>query len=289
MSVAANKRAFVLVLVLMVLAVAGVLTGLIATRCAQKGLAASLAQQDLQARWGAISCQSLLLTSPEDHLWSASQGAAPKSCVQTAVKLGKLQFRLTLADEQAKPNINMLSARDAEGLDQKLIQLQLGCRVNLPVRLKPMPYLNGQSAVPVLYGSFDQLFSYSGPSQLVPPREPEIAATQCITCWGSGQLNFRRCTQQAMENLLAGVLTQSQVQKLLKFVQSKPDCTLDQMISELKPSPKAAADMRALLIDTSRCHSLWIEIEGVTRNWYCLLVRQEGDEQNDSRFLEFRW
>jgi len=306
-----DRKGFVLLMVLMVLAIAAAVLAGTARRSGRAAIEAAGVLRDLQVRWGAASCKQFMLDHTEQLLARRNASCASgrsRSEKRFAVRLGGIDFELILCDEQAKPNANVIAARfAAQGLQAALSNLQarrrnvlrtlpqpgtgqrtllLRSQLHTPSgSAKPTgpargPAMTAQvttvaqlpQAVPVLYESYDQLFELHHPSQLLAGRDEQSALTLPVTCWGDGRLNFKVAGVAAMRAVLGDLLSEQQIRQLHEFASEKPNCTLAEALGALKLDHERAAVVSAYLTDTSRCFALWVIAHGRTRNWYRLYV-----------------
>jgi hypothetical protein len=202
-----------------------------------------------------------------------------------------LEFHLVIGDEQAKANVNTLARRIGQmGLAASLNDLQADRRNALAVQLRPTKADGSPSSVLAReYSSLDQVLAYRHPSELVDLDAPEESPSARITCWGSGRLNFKRAELVVMQEVLAGLLTATQLYDLDQFRRKEPDCTLQEAIRHLKLSREQVALVASALTDCSYCHSLWLVAEGRSRRWYRLYVCQEDDAGANLRQQAFAW
>jgi hypothetical protein len=135
-----NHPAYVLPLVLVLLALAAVaLHGVVlsAMNAATRSLDAG---DELQRRWAVTSIQQTLLPTAERALVRA-QAARHHPVVETTanVQLGNQTFELTFSDEQAKANLNTLYDRQPpRELESTLTALQPPRARRAPVELRPL-------------------------------------------------------------------------------------------------------------------------------------------------------
>jgi hypothetical protein len=209
--------------------------------------------------------------------------------------LGGMTFHVVICDEQAKANVNMLTKLAGDrGVSASLMELQSNSAQALHVVTRPDDLPNGPTtapatALPMVYGSYEQLFEFSHPSELFERGSLRPAAVRQVTCWGNGRLNFKRAERTAMREVLAGSLDESDLANVLAFRHKQPDCTLGELLRELNlPGPKAQAAAERLT-DSSTCHALWIVAETSTRKWYRLFVTQAGDTQADEQQWVCQW
>jgi len=108
-----------------------------------------------------------------------------------------------------------------------------------------------------------------------------------ITCWSNGKVNFKRADRGVLRETLVGVLNESQLDKLVRYRDKSPDCTLLEALDsiEMKDADKTIGKAMTLLSDMSLCHGLWVIARGQTRSWYSFHVRRSSDQ----RHWSFEW
>src|SRR6476469_941860 len=90
-----RRRAYILVMVLVVLAIAAAALSGICRLSLDRAVRASRAAEDLQRRWAVATCRSVLLPRAEAVLVSAAEPAAE---VRRDVRLGGKSFTLVFGD-----------------------------------------------------------------------------------------------------------------------------------------------------------------------------------------------
>src|SRR4051812_49740737 len=104
-----HRRGYILLTTLALLVLSSTLLVTLARSSILRSLEAKQSHQDLQRRWGQISCQRALLPHAETILLNHEKRyQRPFATLSSTVQLGALEFNLTLADEQAKANVNAL-------------------------------------------------------------------------------------------------------------------------------------------------------------------------------------
>lgn len=293
-----TKRGFALLMVLFVLALAGTVLAAAARRSCERALLAHSAQEELQLKWSALSARAFCLPATERLLDEAAAmardadpNAPPPATVSITISLGGLACDLVVADEQAKANVNLLSARFGDAvMSDRLQSLQAGQREVLAAELRPgAPSAGVISSVPRRYTSLAQIFGAKTPTALLPTAPGEHASVERITCWGSGQVNLRRADAVVVRQTLAELVNEGEFVKLEKYRQTVPGCSVDEAIKQMGIPDARAKKLRELLTNTSYCHSLWLVAHGRTRDWFRLDVAQEGDSENDAEEWTFLW
>ena len=287
-----RRSGFVLLMVLLVVAIAGTLMAGAARRCAARSLQAGSRVEQLQLRWGRRSCRDLCLSRAEQLLMQDE--AAKREAVVSAhraVELGGMKFDIVVADEQAKANVNVLTQKKGlVGMTASVRRLQSRQRKALLVLPRPVMNLpSGLTRVPMLYGSYDQLFRFERPAELTDFEAPASSALNYVTCWGGGRVNFRRAGNKVLREVLAGSLDETQLKKLIELRKDTPDVTMGEALRHLELNRRKIEQLRKELTERSRCYSLWVVAQGSSRSWHRLYVNQAGDAENDPQQWTFSW
>src|SRR6266850_6422470 len=104
-----QRRGYILLTSLALLVLSSTLLVTLARATIQRSAEAKQSQQDLQRRWGQISCQRALLPQAESilaNLEKLHQRAFPS--YRATIQLGPQLFDLLISDEQSKANVNVL-------------------------------------------------------------------------------------------------------------------------------------------------------------------------------------
>ena len=251
---------------------------------------AGAAMEDLQIRWGTLSCQELAMSSAEWMLLKDAQDDKPPApTTRRTLKLGGITFDLIFSDEQAKANVNALAkTRDKADLAYALMAVQKDLKRICPVRLRPAESgPKNQDPDQLLYASFDQVLAAPRPEDLISADRFMRSAGDRITCWSNGKVNFKRADRQVLREVLAGLLGEGQIDQLIKYRDESPDCTLFEALGkiEMRDKDKMMGKVMTLLTDMSLCHGLWVIARGRTRSWYSFHVRRNSDQ----RHWSFQW
>ncbi len=292
-----GNRGFVLLMVLLVLAIAGTILATSARRSGQRALDTIEQVRRVQLRWGSISCRDIVFTNANDIFKKAAEYQPIKSRqVRSSVTLGLIRFDLILSDEQAKANINLLAARlGSQGLAAAMRELQADQRKVLQVWLQPgkkheslqfAPRVrrdrrravknNIPVTVPVVYESYDQVFRYDHPRQLLSEDPEQISPSDRITCWGDGKLNLARADVETLRSILTGLVTEDQIVTLANCDPSDPTFSLQQVIDTSELDTEKAALLTILLTDKSECFSLWVIGSVPTRRYYRFFIADKN-------------
>ncbi|HSW49059.1 MAG TPA: hypothetical protein VLH09_02740, partial [Bryobacteraceae bacterium] len=84
-------------------------------RSLRHALESAQAAEELQRRWGMVSCQAALLPRAERVLAQAEQETASAAATcRHELRLGAQVFELVFSDEQAKVNVNRVFRADGK-------------------------------------------------------------------------------------------------------------------------------------------------------------------------------
>ena len=285
-----RNKAFVLMVVLMVLAVAAVFLSASARICCRRALEASDAREELQLRWGSLCCEQACLDVAERLLREVppKDGLCPVSTSRSIV-LGGRTFHLIVSDEQAKANVNGIAQRRRNtALPELLRSLEPDLDVALAELAETERRIRQTKGSDQQFVSLDQLFAFSHPSQLTPSLSDQPFPRN-TTCWGSGKLNVRRASLPAMRQAFDGVLNLEQVHRLDQYRRQYPDFIREELLRHLQLTDKQLPQLEPLLVDASSCHSLWIVADCGTRRRYRLVVKDSSKQDKGERRWYFAW
>jgi type II secretory pathway component PulK len=135
-----NHPAYVLPLVLVLLALAAVALHGVLVSAMNASTRSLVAQDELRRRWALTSIQTTLLPTVERNLGRAETGRhRPLVGTAATLQLGNHTFELTFSDEQAKASLNALyDCQPSRELAATLTALQPTRARRLPVELRPL-------------------------------------------------------------------------------------------------------------------------------------------------------
>lgn len=285
-SQSSDPRGYVLLVTLLLLTVVAATLGTVSRASLGRSSRASDAEDELQRRWGMLSCEATILPQGEQWLTRREQDQQPVATLGAAIRLGGQTFQLILADEQSKANLNTLYAWQGKARTQRAAsRLARIAATPLPVSLRPLGLPSqprdqeNQPMQPI--GSFAQVFSRVQPSGLIARSEARPAITDLITLWGDGRLNFERTSLAVLKEACQGVLTTIDLEKLSRLRAENPGLTAVEVLTLLDLSDETWGELAEhLLTDESACHSLWVVATSrrgeVDRSFYRLIVEEAG-------------
>lgn len=255
-----HRKGFVLLLTLFLLAILGLLSVGIARRSLAIAEQAVSAEEDLQRRWAALSCQRSVLLRAErifqhrDELADQEKATARNVYRITAkVQLGKTTLLLVLADENAKIDLNVLAEQGGGRLTDFLRNLIEGAssRIRLHLGLR-----NANAKTPAAFDSWGQVFALDEIRDADAPKNL-ATLTEELTCWGGGQLNVHRASDRSIEQVFKKEVSPVMVERLLRVRATGGKTPLEGLLGQLSATEKEQERFRALLTDESQCYSLW--------------------------------
>ena len=290
-----------------------VLAGFLLAGIARLSLDAALdsmkARDDLQLRWGVISCQRLFLDHA-DEMFARLQAAgsemprpvAAAAAAPVEITLGKTKFRLRLADENCKTNLNTVFAWHGE---ENVLRVCRDSASSLRAELRPLGEDEGGVRA---FDCWSQVFAPADPETGETPPGLLEEDTLSVTCWGDGRVNVLRAPDEVVRTVGRLAVGDKAMRGILALRRQYPDKGLREWV---KGVDIAAADQQKLLrlfAEESMCFSLWIEAvtnghgretgpnnagrktgaNGPRRQWNELMV-VEASEDDADRISRFVW
>jgi len=189
--------ALLLTLILLAMVAAG-LAG-VARRSHAASLEANRVERDTQRRWLAVTAETLLPDSDRILTDTSVADGISMATARFTFDLGHHHLTLTLADEQAKANLNTLMDRHAPAMvNAKTNALSAGTVSNIQPKLRPLGDFEttaaGVEADWPAFGSLEQVLASEDLSQLLDG--PALGATLLddVTLWGDGRLRLYRAS-----------------------------------------------------------------------------------------------
>jgi hypothetical protein len=180
-----------------------------------------------------------------------------------------------LSDEQAKANINSLF----KNTDKQYVTEQIGRLIS---NRENHPTIRGKiMGTKIACTSFDQIFDYKDPAQLF--------GIERLTCWGSGLVNYKRAEDQVLKEVTSGILSNTDIQKLLNLREEDIEGGLDELFKKLNLRKKQIDPLKKILTGASNCKSLWVKCQTDTRSWYRLYIEVRESNKKSSRILVYQW
>jgi len=267
-----KQQGYVLVLVLALLTIAAILSVGVARRSLDQSVAAAKKADELQRRWGEISLRHTVLNRAEILLRTAELVEGVKHpTLQTTVKLGDRTFLLVLSDEQAKLNVNTAFRYGKEGAVRQAL---FDGAALWPVRLRPDPRASVNNPYPPAFASWGHVYDFAPFANM--PEKNYLQLTQLgerLTCWGNGQLNMIRADVDTIRTVGELVAPPQSVSALLELQQENHDWSFERLMREVDVPDRDRRSFRRVLIDRSRCHSLWTITSDASRSWVRLDIK----------------
>jgi type II secretory pathway component PulK len=292
-----SRRGYALLMTLVLVLLATVaMVGL-----AQRSLLGALESQDaethLRTRWAMVSTRAALLGRLEEQMDRSERGLAPDGSISArylhrparrlshSFTLAGIGYQIVITDEQAKVNVNQLLATGSDAEARSLIRRLVPPGAQGEVRLRPRRLDNGKGPE---IGAYGQVFESVGPHRILGAQASKALAAN-VTCWGTGRVNVRRASEQALRALCAKSLTGRAVTSLLAQRDKDPYRSLEAMLAGADEiDDRQKEEVRKLLTDKSTCHGLWIVARDQHRSWYTLAVSVSVQGQV-LQWFEFAW
>ena len=263
---------------------------------------------ELQRRWGTISCRDALLPNAFNLLDQDEQPSTPVNQLHADFRLGIEQFSIDVGDEQAKVNVNALYAiKGKDRAEQAIKQLVTAVGANLKPRLRfaagtgilaksapssKNPIADDSGAdpsaaeFPPIFGSWSEIFP---DAQLIDLLPGSTSATANLTCWGNGLLNIRRASPASMTQMCSPILSPQQISQLLVIRSQVGDtATVEQLLAAVHAGTADALNLAGRLTVTSATQSLWIVSQDHNGTSRSLIIR-DASNGGDVRSFNLQW
>ncbi len=312
-----QRKGYVLLAVLAVLVLMITVLASLSKLSLRRALAAADAQVRLQQRIGMWSIESEVLPRMgtvferlETEIVESGSGRKVPSQIRTAVSFGGVTYDVLLADEDAKLNLNRIYHIAGRQETQAKAQELLGPTLAATLRLAPATSPQGndllQSAtrssdqdsddrddtgsatsVPRAFRSWGEVFDLNALSVAVGDDAALPNATVDLTCWGSGTLNARRASDEAIHLTITCVLPKAAADRFLKRYREDPQTAIAVLIQSETKVEIQQAQLKQLLSESSTYFSMWIDASAQARRStrrFSVMQRTEDGETVHERF-----
>ena len=305
-----DRQGYVLLIVIAAsVLVVTVLSGL-ANQSLRRGLQAADAERTLQQRWGTRTIERVFLTEAS-RLFDLREEAAkelklktpPSPVVRTRIDLGGVAFDVLLGDEDAKVSLNAMYHRVGPESTAKAIGQLAGRPVQQSTRflpavrpmriarenrvLRPNDDEEDAEIVPDAFRSWGEVFDLAALEKSLGNQAALPAATKELTCWGTGQLNFGRASDEAILAVTSSVVQDGAGRRLLQRYRDNPTATLDILLQTEVTNPRNRDQLKELLSETSTNFSIWIDAQSKTGRSIRTFTAMKRDDEGviqESRF-----
>ena len=289
------RAGFVLVMVLVLILLAALSVSGFARKSLEIASSVAEAQEALQRRWAVQSCRRVLLQNSEQILGATTTGSSSTttpwptpSFGEGSFMLGGMQFEFRLSDEDSKINLNTLAHLEENPLNRITSAIRLGGSQS---GLRPMirwPPRKASSKGKVPFRTWEQVFDLKEARETEELVDQLRIATGEITCWGSGKLNIRHASDEAVRIVCERGARDESIRKLLAQRRMGGDDELENLIGRIALKPQDAFTFRRLLSTESKCHSLWLTVRNTRRAWTSFSIAGAGTG-NTASYESFVW
>ncbi|WP_145078601.1 hypothetical protein [Poriferisphaera corsica] len=315
------RTGFVLILVLMLLALAGVSLAMMARRSHGMLLQVAAAEQRLQRQWLLKSSERYMLPQAafvldpsqfEKKINDAEETSLPKANHKIELELNDKRLLIILSNENARADVNELLRQYPTEKVEFYLRKTLSRKSNNKhgdVQLRPLTksqtahtndYIRKNlvltktdvSNVAVSVASYEQIFQDFEPLSLM--------QSPLLTCWSGGPVDYRIAPKGVLMAMLAHEIGEDRVRKLVELRDEEPNLELTRMFGALDigreqreyvesvlgvGSPNAFG-MLVLLDDGKRTHVAWMVQQNIDKS-----SQQDTNEGKDKHVntLRFIW
>lgn len=296
-----QRRGFTLMLTLILLATVSLLLVGVSLQSFRVAQNAVFAEDQLQARWANVSIQKYVFerapalvsptATPEEEEEQQSQiQKTDRQPLIVDIELGKMQFRLHFADENAKININRIQRQyGAERCTLLINHLLQSSDVSVTISPSALRDGNPTDSDAAAVSSWNELFLLDEV-----PREQRhkllSKLTRKMTLWGSGEVNYLTAEPSVLDELLDLEVLRLQSRKILDILESNPELTVEQAAVQASVPQQKQLKLSQLLTDKSSCFSLRVECVSGQNNGVELYIGEFDEEtQQPLTFRSYHW
>lgn len=307
----ARSRGYVLLVVIAVSVLVITVLGTLAKTSLRRGLEAADAERSLQQRWGSYTLQKALLEEAPQIFEARDEitkelmpgQAPPPSVIRAVLTLRGVTFDMLLADEDAKLNLNAYYHRQGPQQTRQAVTGVAGAPVTLALRLTPAttPLLanarllaGGQGGddedievIPDAFRSWGEVFDIESLSSQLGSDAALPNLTTAVTCWGTGQLNIQRASDQAILAVAGSVVQDGGAQRLLKRYRDSRVPSLTTLLQTEITSPRNRQQLAELLSESSTNFSIWIDASTRGRPSVRTFTVMQRDDEGVTRQTKF--
>jgi hypothetical protein len=142
------------------------------------------------------------------------------------------------------------------------------------LRLRPDSRATKTNPYPPAFSSWGQVYDFSAFANDTEKNYLQLTQLgERITCWGNGLLNMNRADKETLRAVCELVVPPQSVTRLIELRHENPDWNFERLLKEVDISDRDRREFRKVLIDRSRCHSLWTVTSNDRRSWVRLDIR----------------
>ncbi len=309
-----GRDGYVLLVVLAVSVFVVTVLGTLAKVSLRRGIQAADAQRSLQQRWGSLTLEKAILSQTpqifqvrEELAAKATPGVPPPPTIRTALSLGGVTFDLLLGDEDAKLNLNSLYHHAGPIKTERALREIVGPSVSTATQFIPAtkPLLLSRESqrvtddpnqpeavereIPDAFRSWGEVFDLIRLGRQLGGDAALPNATTGITCWGNGQLNFRRASDEAILAVVGSVIQDGGARRLLQRHRKNPRAGVSVLLQTEVTDDGNRDQLATLLAETSTNFSLWIHASTKGGGSLQQLVVMNRDEEGVTRYQKFAY
>ncbi|MEM1068733.1 MAG: hypothetical protein AAGI63_07545 [Planctomycetota bacterium] len=304
------RSGYVLLTVIAVCVLMVTLLSVLANRSLSRGLEAADAQRSLQQRWGAQTLErALMAQAPKlfeeraELAQARNPSQPPEPYYRAAITLGGVTFDVLLGDEDAKVDLNALYHYAGQAQTNRCLGDLLDFGSNRCVRLRPAiePRMDSRSSLtsdeeleaemdpPKAFRSWGEVFELPMLTSTYGSTAALPNATTGMTCWGSGQLNFQRASDQAILAVAGAVIQDGAARDLLDRYRRSPTATLPMLLQAEVSDREDRETLARLMSQSSTSFSVWIDASTQGRKSLRRFSVQSRDREGDIRSARFEF
>ena len=284
----------------------------------RRGLEASDAERSLQQRWGSMTIERTMLQQApsvfeqqEELLAEQAPGSPTPTTVRAMLRLGDVNFDILLGDEDAKLNLNAVYHHGGPKRIVAAVNRHGGPLFGSALRplpaVAPMPTAQRspnrssnrlldrqaeeeepQLELPDAFRSWGEVFDLRVLDAGL-ARDADLPnLTTGMTLWGSGQLNFRRASDETILAVASLVVQDGAARRIVERYRQNPTATLAVLLqTEVSREPDRRR-LAELMSESSLNFSIWIDAASRAGGGLRSFTVMRRDDEGVIRTTRFR-
>lgn len=312
-----SPAGYVLLTVIAVSVLVVTALGTLAKLSLRRGLEASDAERSLQQRWGALTIERTMLRrassvfqQQEDLLAESAPGTPNPTTIRLLIRLRDVTFDVLLGDEDTKSNLNAIYHHGGLNRTNQTISSVAGSVAAGASRLlpatEPMGMQQGserrslredddkddddgeEPVIPDAFRSWGEVFDLNALDVGLARDASLPNLTTQLTCWGNGQLNFRRASDEAILAVASLVVQDGAARRIVQRYRRSPAATLAILLQTEVSDEADRERLTRMMSETSTNFSIWIDASaqgGGTLRSFTAMRRDAEGVIRQTRFL----
>ena len=271
---------FVLLTVLMLVALGAVLLTRYSMQSLRLAAQAQRSRNEFSDRWAQWSALQIGMVRAQKILQVQSQNGIPVTSAEVPISIGDQTWYVRVVDLDAAVNVNTVAnVAGATGV-RRLMSNDFVAFGRRPISAFQSDR-TGQAQPRLVFDSWGSLLQLDSTSTGSDTGTALQELHQYVTCWGSGQLNIRCCSDKSLSVLGTAIARKGLLDTVKRERSSNPKAPLKDIIAKAARGNEDADLLRSLLRESSTSWCVTVSREDGSTD--LLLIRESGFGQFSDR------